>query len=400
MFHRFQSISCRPRQFRQSRALALALAALAIAPLAGAAEPVNFNLQNGLTWRGAGWSANLGATVAVDSGDQMSGSGRTDDLVLRRLRPSLVVSLSPQWSARVEYDFGDVGPGFKNAWAQWRANSRLTVRAGSQFAPFGLENTMSSRTMPWTERSASSSLTAAALTGISARLHDKRWTLAAGLYGNDIADDDRRRFDGESVIVRGTFVPVRADGWLWHVGASGEYRQAANNATLRLRARPETAITNVRLIDTGVLTGVEELATVAFETAVRRGPFLVQAEYLQTSASRDALAGGDADFSGGYVAAGWFITGERREYSELQGAFGGVEPRRDWGAIELAVRASMLDLDDGSVAGGKQDALSVHVNWYFQSHSRVSLSWVDANAKRGGVADDRSYWMLRAQLAF
>ncbi len=400
MFHRFQSITRYTRPRRNSYATALLIAAVAAAPLAHAAEPVNFNLQNGLTWRGDGWTANLGATIAVDSGDQMSGSGRTEDLVLRRLRPNLVVSLSPQWSARVEYDFGDVGPGFKNAWVQWRANSNLTVRIGSQFAPFGLENTMSSRTMPWTERSASSSLTAAALTGISARLHDKRWSLAAGLYGNDIADDDRRRFDGESAIVRGTFVPLRADGWLWHVGASGEYRQAANNATLRLRARPETAITSVRLVDTGVLTGIEELATVGLETAVRRGPFLIQAEYLQTSASRDSLAGGAADFAGGYVAAGWFITGERREYSESQGAFGGVEPRRDWGALEVAVRASTLDLDDGSVTGGKQDTLSAHLNWYFESHSRVSLSWVGADANRGGVADDRSYWMLRAQIAF
>lgn len=384
------------------RARAALLTALVL-PLANttlAAEPVRFSLDDGLTWRGDGWQANLGATLAIDGGDQVSGSGTREDLVLRRLRPNLSVSISPQWSARVEYDFGDVGPGFKNAWVQWRPSARFSVRAGSQFAPFGLENTMSSRTMPWTERTASSSLTAAALTGISARLHDRRWTLAAGVYGNDIADADRRRFDGQSVIARGTFVPVRGEGWLWHVGASGEYREGANDATLRLRARPETAITDDRLVDTGNLAGVEELVTVGVETALRRGPLLLQAEFLQASASRTALAGGDAEFSGGYVSASWFVTGERRDYSEAQGAFGGVEPKRDWGAIEVALRASSLDLDDGLVAGGRQDSLSAHLNWYFRSHSRVSLTWVDTQARRAGLDDDRGYLMLRAQFAF
>jgi phosphate-selective porin OprO and OprP len=388
------------RAARAPHAAALLIAAAALAPAAQAAEPVDFSLDDGLTWRGDGWKANLGATIALDGGEQVTGTGRSDDLVVRRLRPNLVVSLSPQWSARVEYDFGDVGPGFRNAWVQWRPNSKLSVRLGSQFAPFGLENTMSSRTMPFTERSASSAMTPAALTGLSARLHDQRWSLSAGVYGNDIADDDRRRFDGESFIARGTFVPLRQDGWLWHVGASGEYRQGANDATLRLRSRPETVVTTTRLVDTGVLTGVEELVTVGVETAVRRGPVLVQAEYLQASASRTALAGGDADFSGGYVAASWFVTGERRNYSEAQGAFGGVKPKRDWGALEVALRASTFDLDDGLITGGKQDSLTATVNWYYESHSRVSLTWVETEATRAGLTDDRGYVMLRAQIAF
>lgn len=402
MSHRSHLISHDDCAATSSRAAAALLAAFAL-PLTGAAqaaEPVEFSISDGLTWRGDGWMAKLGATIAIDGGEQIDGTGRTEDLVLRRLRPNLVVSLSPQWSARVEYDFGDIGPGFKNAWLQWRPTSKFSVRLGSQFAPFGLENTMSSSTMPFAERSGASSLTPAALTGISARLHDRRWSLSAGLYGNDLADDDRRRFDGESFIARGSFVPLRRDGWLWHVGASGEYRQGANDATLRLRARPETSVTNTRLVDTGVLTGVDEIVTVGIETALRRGPLLLQAEYLQATADRPAASGGDADFTGGYVAASWFVTGERRDYSEAQGAFGGVEPRRDWGAVEVALRASTLDLDDGLVTGGQQDSLSANVNWYFADYGRVSLSWIRTEATRQGLTDDRGYLVLRGQIAF
>jgi phosphate-selective porin OprO/OprP len=376
------------------------LGALVLPTAAHAADPLRFSFEDGLTWRGDGFAASLGATVAVDGGEQLSGTGRSEDLVIRRLRPNLALSLSPQWSARIEYDFGDVGPGFRNAWLQWRPASKLSVRIGSQFAPFGLENTMSSRTLPFTERSATSALTPAALTGVSVRLHDRRWSLAAGLYGNDIADDDRRRFDGESAIVRGTVTPLRGAGWLWHVGASGEYRRGASDATLRLRSRPETVVTDTRLVDTGVLDGIDTLVTVGIETAVRRGPVLLQAEYLRSSASRDRLAGGDAEFTGGYVAASWIVSGERRAYSEAQGAFGGVEPKRDWGALEVAVRASSLDLDDGPVRGGRQDSLSATVNWYYASHSRISLTWVETQARRVGLEDDRGYLMLRAQMAF
>jgi phosphate-selective porin OprO/OprP len=376
------------------------LGALVLPMAAHAAEPPRFSLEKGLTWRGDGFSAALGATVALDAGEQVSGTGRTEDLVIRRLRPNLVLSLSPQWSARIEYELGDIGPGFRNAWLQWRPAPKLSVRIGSQFAPFGLENTMGSRTLPFTERSAASALTPAALTGVSVRLHDRRWSLSAGLYGNDIADDDRRRFDGESIIVRGTVTPLRGEGWLWHVGGAAEYRRGDRGATLRLRSRPETVITNARLVDTGLLLGIDELVTAGLETAVRRGPLLLQAEYLRASASRERAAGGDAEFSGGYVAASWVVTGERRPYSEAQGAFSGIEPKGVWGALEVAVRASSLDLDDGAVRGGRQDSLSTALNWYHASHTRISLSWNETRARRAGTDDDRGYLMLRAQLAF
>lgn len=389
--------------FHISAVLAAAVSAALLGSPARAAEPLSMSLEDGLRYRGDGWTASLGATLAVDSGEEIdrpSGAAGGTDAVLRRFRPALSVSLSPQWSARVEYEFGDVGPGFKNAWVQWRPTSKLSVRLGSQFAPFGLENTMSSREMSTTERSATSALTAAALAGVSVRLHDDRWSLSGGLYGNDVSDDDRRRFAGESAIARVTALPLRRDGWLWHVGASAEYRKGESEGSLRLRARPETFVTETRLVDTGVLLGVDTLTTVGLETAVRRGPVLVQAEYLRATAKRDALAGADGVFDGSYIAASWFVTGERRNYSEAGGVFAGVEPKRDWGALELAVRASRLDLDDGPIAGGEQDVITANVNWYFNSFGRVSLGYTQADARRAGIDSDRKYLTLRAQIAF
>ena len=391
------------RVARMVAVIAVPFATLAGSPVARAAEPLSISLEDGLRYRGDGWTASLGTTLAVDSGQELDRPGGVPsdaDTVLRRFRPSLSLSLSPQWSARVEYEFGDVGPGFKNAWVQWRPTSKLSVRLGSQFAPFGLENTMSSREMSATERSATSALTAAALAGISVRLHDDRWSLSGGLYGNDVSDDDRRRFAGESAIARVTVLPLRRDGWLWHLGASAEYRQGERDGSLRLRARPETFVTEKRLVDTGVLPGVDTLTTVGLETAVRRGPVLVQAEYLRATAKRDALVGADGVFDGSYISASWFVTGERRNYSESGGVFSGIEPKRDWGAVELTLRASRLDLEDGPITGGEQDVLSTGVNWYFNSYGRVSLGYTQAEARRAGIDSERKYVTLRAQIAF
>jgi phosphate-selective porin len=46
----------------------------------------------------------------------------------------------------------------------------------------------------------------------------------------------------------------------------------------------------------------------------------------------------------------------------------------------VALRASTFDLDDGRITGGKQDNLTSTVNWYYESHSSVSLTWVETEA--------------------
>jgi phosphate-selective porin OprO and OprP len=388
----------------RSRLAVPALAALSLlsATAADAAkDPVRIRTSDGITFRGDGWRANLGGSFMMDFGEQVSGPGTSDDFVWRRVRPNLTLDLSPQWSARLEYEMGDIAPGFRNAWVQWRPMDRLSIRVGSQFAPFGLENTMSARDMPWIERSSVNALTPAALIGASFRTRGDRWTLSGGVYGNDIADDDRRRYAGSSLIGRGTWVPVREDGWLWHVGLSGEHRDGSSDGTLRLRARPESLLTDTRLVDTGLLPGVDSLQTVVFETALRRGPWLVMAEYLQATAARRTGAGPDGGFDGGYVSAAWMLTGERREYSEAAGVFGGVRPKSRLGALELAARVSYLDLDDGrAIRGGRQESLSLNLNWYYDRFGRVSLSWVDTASTRRGIDRDRGYLTLRAQVAF
>ena len=95
---------------------------------------------------------------------------------------------------------------------------------------------------------------------------------------------------------------------------------------------------------------------VALEFAVVLGPTWVQAEWFGnvTESTQD----GDLEFGGGYVEAGWFLTGEHRLYVTEEAAFGRLTPTRLFrggnpfrkgskgGALEFVGRASTTDLND------------------------------------------------------
>ncbi len=50
--------------------------------------------------------------------------------------------------------------------------------------------------------------------------------------------------------------------------------------------------------------------------------------------------------------------------------------------LELAARFSQLDLEDTGVAGGKEQDVTVGVNWYPQSHVRFMFNWIHVSVDR------------------
>jgi len=68
----------------------------------------------------------------------------------------------------------------------------------------------------------------------------------------------------------------------------------------------------------------------------------------------------------------------------------------------LAARYSTIDLNDGSVAGGEADAVTVGLNWYPTSTLRFTANYVDVlSVDRGPYADmTPSVFQVRSQWAF
>jgi phosphate-selective porin OprO/OprP len=80
-----------------------------------------------------------------------------------------------------------------------------------------------------------------------------------------------------------------------------------------------------------------------------------------------------------------FLTGEHREYDTSRGIFTGTSPKRyfhfkkeGWGAWEVALRHSYIDLNDKDISGGEERNFTLSLNWYFTSKTRIMFNYVHA----------------------
>ena len=68
-------------------------------------------------------------------------------------------------------------------------------------------------------------------------------------------------------------------------------------------------------------------------------------------------------------------------------------PRR-W---ELAFRYSTIDLNDRGIQGGEMKDVTLGLNWYMHSSTRVTFNYIHSVLKAGGSA---KILMTRLQIAF
>jgi len=219
-----------------------------------------------------------------------------------------------------------------------------------------------------------------------------KWLLQAAWFAHGDLNADA---DGTTIAGRVVFTPVRRTDAVVHLGVSAS-REERDGGTARVRARPEVALTPVRLVDTGTLQGVDHVDRVGVEAGWLRGPLLVQAECLTLRVQRPATA--DFTSEGGYVTAAWLLTGEAHGYKGS--GFSNPVPAHPWGAVELALRFSTLDLDDGSVTGGREHDWTLGLNWYLGQHFKLQANYVRAFSDRGDLHVDPRILALRAQVAF
>jgi phosphate-selective porin OprO/OprP len=215
--------------------------------------------------------------------------------------------------------------------------------------------------------------------------------LNTGSFSNDgQAKDQIDNANGANVTGRVTGLPWYEDegGRLLHLGLSYSHRfrdEDEADPSSQFRARPESRLTDDRLVSTGKIH-TERQDLVALETAGVYGPLSLQGEYFHTRADSPSAAG--LTFRGWYLFAGWVITGEHKEYDRKWGVTAGVKPRRPfspreggWGAAELACRYSTLDLNDGALRGGKERNVTVGLNWYLRPKVRLMINYIQALVK-------------------
>jgi phosphate-selective porin OprO and OprP len=280
---------------------------------------------------------------------------------------------------------------------------------GQQTEPFSLENDMSGLATTFMERALPNALTPGNTVGLSLTTTCGPWFLDTGIFSKDLAGSRDVSNQGLGWSGRMAFVPKADDEKVVHLGASLSWRglfDLIEDNTTFIRSRPEVGLTDIRYVDTGNLPGINHISRFGLEGAWQAGPFSLQAEYIRTFLSREGSYG-DAAFEGWYAYASWFPCGGSRKYSPAKALFVYPEIRSPWGDFEVAARYSMLNLNDGAVRGGREQNVTLGINWYLTPKLRIMANYLlvlnDQYADGNGTLignDNPQIFQMRLQWKF
>lgn len=380
----------------------------AIAAAKPAAElPVVFKGGPSVAAADGSWSFKVRGRIEADAAFYNNKSGPIDynsGTTLRRARIGVDGKIFNDWLYRLEADFAtasiDTGSNeidVKDAYIAYAGFDNTKITIGQHKTPNSLSQLTSSTDLLLTERPLAVEAFNHRVTaggdykpGISVGYSAKNYTVTGGLFGANFATTG---FSGNDEswgpAARVTFAPINEKTAVLHFGASGYWRDAGGNGTVRFRSGPEVStVDSNRLVDTGALSA-DNYASGGVELAGLYGPFYAQAEYLVASVNRKGNLP-DANFDGGYATVSYALTGESRGYKN--GVFTRIKPKNPFslkggglGAWEIAARYSTIDLNDGAVLGGTQDNFEAGINWYPNEYLRFALDYVNFDAKRAGV---------------
>jgi len=324
-----------------------------------------------------------------------------DDVDLRRLRLGVKGTVMKDWSYTYNYDSeSNVGYRVKSAYIRYKGFDNVSISVGNIQQPFSLEELTSSNHIPLMERSLANVFAPSYTIGALVKTWGKHWSFAGGYFDDSLADRHNNNEGSHSLAARFTFNPIDRKGYKIHLGISTIYRSLGSNQTVSYSTRPESYVTDARLVSSSTLNDVDDIKTYGLEAALIKGSWLLQGETMRAELSRKSDA--DPTFDGGYIQGGWIVTGENYRYSGKNGTLKQIRPKSKYGAVELAVRYSSLDLEDKGVTGGEEDNLTLGVNWHINRNFRIMVNYIyaDASPNRNGLDENADILQLRVQAYF
>ena len=354
----------------------------------------------------------------------LTGDDPEDRFLFRRIRVGFQGDFVDNMLYRVQIDFNtpnsaemkDMYLGFKDL----PILGRLLI--GHQKRPLGLDHLNSTRFNVFIERP----LVVEAFNEDARRLgiasynvtEDEQYHWRYGLYaleslsGNGKIIGDASQWSANARLASSPWYDDASGGrdyFHWAIAGmiarpNGDGDPNANQGRFRTNAELRS---DRRWIDTESIAGADWYEVLGLETILNRGPLQVVGEYQWNWMQRDdttAGTGPDLSFHGAYVYIAYMLTGEHVPYERQSGTIGRVKPFENfspedraggvgsgWGAWQVALRYSYLDLTDNDVRGGIENNLTFGLVWHFNSHSSLQFNVIYGDIREhasvGGFTD-------------
>ncbi len=353
--------------------------------------------KEGFTLRGGGGAYLLRLRGYVQA-DGRFGDALTDTFLIRRARPILEGSAGKYLDFRLMTDFGQGQATVQDAWLDVKLAPWFKVRAGKMKPPVGLERLQSGADLLFVERAHPTSLVPNRDVGIELHGDVERAHLAWSLGGfNGTVDggsSDIDTGDSKDLAARIFFTLFKSLGV--GVGASGGSNHGTATATglPTYRTTPQVAFFSYR---SGVVADGDRRRVVPQATWYR-GRFGGMAEYA-ISEQEVALGATTAELENRawQVAGSFALTGDQPSYR-------GISPRKPfdpeahaWGALELKLRYTALEVDDAAfpvfadpaTAARTATTWSGGITWTMTRNLKAYLDYETTSFEGGAAAGDR-----------
>jgi len=195
------------------------------------------------------------------------------------------------------------------------------------------------------------------------------------------------------------WLPVYSGGGkkVLSLAVEGRYGRPENDE-IQVRSRPE-AYGAPYFVDTDIFPAHHSIAY-GGEAYYRSGPLLFGGEYyafeFNSSETNNPI------FHGGGFIASYLITGEIRPYNTATSIFGFVPVKKSVfdggpGAWEAGIQLSNIDLDSGTLTGGKFWKITPMLNWYLSENVRFELAYGYGVLDRFGKTGATKFFQSRIQ---
>ena len=315
-----------------------------------------------------------------------------DGVSIRRARFAVKAKLK-DFYGEVDMDFADGVFELKDAVVAYYGLKNFEFKAGNFKEGFSMEETTTSRYLPFIERPMIVQTFAPSRHLGFQAAYSYKWLLAeAGVHFQEVKDleirtnvednnKDYGRNSGHSFTGKMVVMPFYDQtNYGVHIGAAASYRTPKSDVAEsdyngdRFSTRNSTSINRKKYLDTDVIPNVDHDLLYGFELAGFYKGLRFQSEYIgnNTYIKND---GPTYKFKGWYAYVGYLLFGGHQRYNSAEGEFTQPERGRSWGDLEVLGRYEYCDLNSKTIYGGSAQAYTFGLTYYITNNVKIQVNY-------------------------